>query len=127
MTLRTKTPFTIALAFVACAFPVACGLIGQSNRCDFRPKTPQCTDFRDTNAAYEVSQRALCATLNAAAGEGTFTGDATCDTTDMWGGCRTNAADGTKQTNWYYKSDKYKTIDDAKKECDSGMSWVDPQ
>jgi hypothetical protein len=45
----------------------------------------------------------------------------------MLGGCQTKNGDGSLQTNWFYKSDKYKTEDDAKKECDSNTSWVGPQ
>lgn len=122
MIVRTALFLTAGVSLLA-----GCGLVGDNTRCDLRPSTPQCTDWRGTNAAARVTQEALCKTLSATGTGGVFAAGSTCDTTDMWGGCQQAAGDGSKQTNWYYKSTQYKTVDDAKAECDKGMTFVTPQ
>ena len=117
----TRTTGLMVVALLA-----SCGLTSDNNRCDLRPKSDQCTDWRNTNAGYAVTQQAVCKTL-AVTGEGVYTSGAKCDITNMWGGCQVDTGVGGLQTNWYYKGTSYKTIDDAKKECDGGMKWVDPQ
>ena len=98
----------------------------QQARCDLRPKADQCTDWREFKGVSLATQQGVCTTLTQAKGGGTYTADQVCDLTNSWGGCQATSADGTKQTNWYYKGDKYKTIDDAKKECGSDQSFVGP-
>lgn len=89
--------------------------------CDLRPGKPQCTDVRKFKGPSLVTFQGVCTTLKASVQGATgYKEDATCPTTDMLGGCQASSGDGSLQTNWYYKSDKYKTEDDAKKECDSG-------
>ena len=105
----------------------SCGFIGgRSARCDLRPNTPQCTDWRNNLQPVWTVQESVCTTLGGTGAGGTFTASQTCPTTDMLGGCQVRAADGSLQTNWYYTSTKYKTKEDAKAECDNGMSFVDP-
>jgi hypothetical protein len=112
---------------VAAVLASSCGFIGgRSARCDMRPTTPQCTDWRNSLQPVWTTQEALCKTLGSTNVGGVFTAGSTCDTAAMLGGCQVKAADGSLQTNWYYTSDKYKTKADAQKECDSDMSWVDP-
>lgn len=104
-----------------------CGILGnRSARCDMRPQTPQCTDWRNSLQPVWTTQDALCKTLGTTGTGGTFTENQTCSTTDMWGGCQVRAADGSLQTNWYYKSDKYKTKESAQAECEKAMSFVEP-
>jgi hypothetical protein len=98
----------------------------QQARCDLRPKADQCTDWREFKGVSLVTQQSVCTTLTQAKGGGTYTADQVCDLTNSWGGCQTTSADGSKQTNWYYKGDKYKTIEDAKKECAGDQSFVGP-
>ena len=43
------------------------------------------------------------------------------------GGCQATFGDGSKQTNWYYMGDKYKTIESAQSNCDKSMTWLSPQ
>lgn len=126
MTARSRTLAVASLAFTAAAFAAACGALTKNNRCDMRPKIDQCTDWRGTNIGSEVTERGVCAALGAAGG-GTFTADATCEITNMWGGCQADFSDGSKQTNWYYKGGKITTLEEAKAKCDSNMKWVDPQ
>jgi hypothetical protein len=96
--------------------------------CDLRPGKPQCTDVRKFKGPSLVTFQGVCGTLKASVQGATgYKEDATCPTADMLGGCQSESSDGSLQTNWFYKSDKYKTEDDAKKECDSGQKWVAPQ
>jgi hypothetical protein len=105
----------------------SCGFIGgRSARCDLRPNTPQCTDWRNNLQPVWTVQESVCTTLGGTGAGGTFTASQTCPTADMLGGCQVRAADGSLQTNWYYTSTKYKTKDDARADCDTGMSFVDP-
>ena len=115
-------------ALVVVVLASSCGFIGggRSARCDLRPNTPQCTDWRNSLQPVWTVQEGVCGTLGATGAGGSFSANQTCPTTDMLGGCQARSADGTMQTNWYYTSTKYKTKDDAKAECDSGMSFVDP-
>jgi hypothetical protein len=105
----------------------SCGFIGgRSARCDLRPQTPQCTDWRNNLQPVWTVQEAVCATLGSTGQGGTFSANSTCPTTDMLGGCQARSAEGSLQTNWYYVSTRYKTKDDARAECESNMSFVDP-
>jgi hypothetical protein len=97
----------------------------QDGRCDLRPKKDQCTDWRDFSGPSMATMQGTCSSLTSAQGGGSWTEGARCDASGMWGGCQTKSADGTLQTNWLYKGDKYKTVDDAKAECDDA-TWVDP-
>ncbi|MCU0700334.1 MAG: hypothetical protein MUC96_27815 [Myxococcaceae bacterium] len=116
-------PLIAALVVVSSA----CGLVpGRSARCDLRPQTPQCTDWRNNLQPVFATQQALCMTLGATSAGGVFSEGQTCPTEEMWGGCQTRAADGSLQTNWYYKSEKYKTREAAQAECASAMTFVDP-
>lgn len=100
----------------------------QEARCDLRPGKPQCTDVRKFKGPSLVTFQGVCGSLEAASKDATgYQEDATCPITDMWGGCQTENGDGSLQTNWFYKGDKYKTEEDAKKECDSNTKWVAPQ
>ncbi|MBX7101776.1 MAG: hypothetical protein K1X89_28940 [Myxococcaceae bacterium] len=101
-----------------------CGLFGSKNsRCDLRPASPQCTDWRDLTTPTMTVQSMLCDSLKAT-GSATFTDGQTCPAADCLGGCQGSFGGGGKQTNWFYKSDKFKTADDVKKACDSDMSFV---
>lgn len=113
------------LAVLSTMIVAGCG--GSSARCDLRPSTPQCTDWRGQVAPVWVTQEALCRTLGTTSAGGTFTAGATCPVEEMWGGCQATLGDGSKQTNWYYKGQKYPTEADAQKNCDSGMAWLPPQ
>jgi hypothetical protein len=105
----------LLLGLAACDNP-----LGASDaRCDLRPKEPQCTDWRGTNPSERPTMQATCSTLTAAKGAGSFQDDGPCDTKGSLGGCQRTFGSGTKQTNGYFPSDKYKTADDAKKECSS--------
>ena len=104
---------------------VGCG--GNVARCDLRPNTPQCTDWRGSVSPVWVTQEALCRTLGATSAGGTFTSGETCPIEEMLGGCQATLGDGSKQTNWYYKSQKYPTEADAQKQCDNKMTWLPPQ
>ena len=100
----------------------------QQALCDLRPGTPQCTDIRKFKDVSLVTFQGVCSSLQSAKKDATgYKDDATCPTADMWGGCQTENGDGSLQTNWFYKSDKYETEEDAKKECDSNTKWVAPQ
>ncbi len=100
----------------------------QQALCDLRPGTPQCTDIRKFRGPSLATFQGVCGTLTAAKQNATgYKEGATCPTTDMLGGCQSTNGDGSLQTNWFYTSDKFKTEDDAKKECDSNTSWVGPQ
>src|SRR5690606_24460421 len=90
----------------------------QEARCDLRPGKAQCTDIRKFRGPSLVTFQGVCNSLKAASKDATgYQEDATCPTTEMWGGCQTENGDGSLQTNWFYKGDDYKTEDDAKKEC----------
>lgn len=105
----------------------SCGvLMGRSASCDMRPMTPQCTDWRNNLQPVWTVQESVCKTLGGTGVGGTFTQNQTCPTTDIWGGCQVRSAEGSLQTNWYYKSDKYKTKESAQADCDNGMTFVDP-
>jgi len=100
----------------------------QQALCDLRPGTPQCTDIRKFKGPTLTTFQSVCGSLTSAKKDATgYKEGATCPITEMLGGCQTTNGDGSLQTNWFYKSDKYKTEDDAKKECDSNTSWVGPQ
>jgi len=92
-------------------------------RCDFRPDKPQCTDWRKFQGPSMATMQGVCgATPNAS-----YTADQTCPVQDMLGGCQTESGDGSLQTNWFYTSDKYKTVDDVKKQCtDDKATFVTP-
>ncbi len=96
--------------------------------CDLRPGKSQCTDIRKFKGPSLITFQGVCSTLTGASKNATgYKEDATCPTTDMWGGCQASNGDGSLQTNWFYKGGSYKTEDDAKKECDSSTKWVAPQ
>lgn len=118
----------VGLSVSACSSVADVSPFGKKDgRCDLRPKEPQCTDWRDFSGPSMATMQATCASLvQAKGGGGGWTEGARCETTEMWGGCQSRSSDGTQQTNWFYKGEKYKTVDDAKAECDSGMTWVDP-
>ena len=95
----------------------------QNVRCDFRPKKPQCTDWRKFQGASTATMQGVCS----ATPDATYTSDATCPVQDMLGGCQTESGDGTLQTNWYYTGETYKTVDDVKKQCtDDKTTFVNP-
>ncbi len=97
-------------------------------RCDLRPGTPQCTDVRKFAGPSLATFEGVCGSLKQSKQNATgYEEDQTCPVTDMWGGCQSTSGDGSQQTNWYYKSDKYKTEADARAECDSNQSFVAPQ
>lgn len=102
-----------------------CG--GGNARCDMRPQRPQCTDWRGSLSPVWTVQEGVCRTLGSTSNGGVFTEGTTCPVEEMWGGCQATQGDGSKQTNWYYKSTKYPTEDEAKKNCDQGMVWLPPQ
>ena len=96
--------------------------------CDLRPGTPQCTDVRKFQGPSLATFEGVCGSLSQNKPNATgYQADKTCPTTDMWGGCQSTSGDGSLQTNWYYKSDKYKTEADARAECDSSQTFVAPQ
>ncbi|MFO0595249.1 MAG: hypothetical protein U0228_08090 [Myxococcaceae bacterium] len=113
---------SLVVVLVFLSLSSACGLGGGNYSCDFRPKSPQCTDWRDLIGP-AVTQQALCKTLNASAGEGAWTANMKCPATDSVGGCQTNTGAG-KQTNWFYAP---RTEADVKSECASdGTTFVTP-
>jgi hypothetical protein len=100
----------------------------KSALCELRPKADQCTDIRHFRGPSLVTFQGVCTTLVAAKQGGAgYSEGKTCSTTDMWGGCQAKSLDGSEQTNWYYKGSHYMTVDNAKSECSTGQSWVDPQ
>ena len=100
----------------------------QQARCDLRPVDAQCTDLRKFKGPSMITFQQVCNSLTSAKPGATgYAEDVTCPTAEMWGGCQSENGDGSLQTNWFYKSDEYKTEDDAKKECDSQTTWVGPQ
>ncbi len=99
----------------------------QEARCDLRPVDPQCTDVRKFKGPSLATFQGVCGSLTSAKKGATgYAEDAKCDSAASLGGCQTTNGDGSVQTNWYYAGDKYKTVDDAKKECSGGQSWVAP-
>ena len=126
-----RLTFAVSLPLlVACSSLVqeASPFSEQQALCDLRPGTPQCTDIRKFKGASLATFQGVCSSLKSAKPNATgYKDNATCPTTEMLGGCQAKNGDGSLQTNWFYKSDKYKTEDDAKKECDSSTSWVGPQ
>ncbi len=103
----------------------------KSGRCELRPAKQQCTDWRNYKGPSMLTQQGVCTTLANAVGGGKVTPEGwtegkTCDPSGMWGGCQTKSADGTEQTNWFYQSDDFKTIDEAKAKCDNA-TWVEPK
>ena len=118
--------YTLGLALaLGSVFAVGCG--GNNARCDMRPNTPQCTDWRGSLSPVWVTQDALCRTLGGTSAGGTFAAGATCPIEEMLGGCQATQGDGSKQTNWYYKSQAFPTEAEAKKKCDNQMTWLPPQ
>ena len=98
-----------------------CGFGGGNYACELRPKSPQCTDWRDL-VGPAVTQEALCRTLSAT-GEGTWKPNEKCPATESVGGCQTNSGVGL-QTNWFYPP---RTVDDVKAECaKDGTTFVTP-
>lgn len=96
-------------------------------RCDLRPVDAQCTDIRKFVGPSLVTFEGVCSTLAAAKQGATgYKEGEVCPSAEMWGGCQTASSDGSLQTNWFYKGDKYKTEEDAKKECDDSTTWVSP-
>ncbi len=126
----------LSITLAAAVLNVACSdIINAANpfgeqqaRCELRPGKSQCTDIRKFKGPSLVTFQGVCTSLTAASKDaGGYTEKSTCgDVSTMWGGCQTKSADGSLQTNWYYKGGEYATIDDAKKNCDSGQTWVDP-
>jgi len=102
-------------------FLSSCGLAGGNYACDLRPKSPQCTDWRDL-VGPSATQEAVCKTL-AATGEGIWKPNEKCTATDSVGGCQV-ASPVSKQTNWFYPP---RTTDSVKAECKSdGTTFVSP-
>jgi hypothetical protein len=96
--------------------------------CELRPGTPQCTDIRKFSGPSLTTFESVCGSLKSSKQNATgYKEGETCPTADMIGGCQTKNGDGSLQTNWFYKSDKFKTEDDVKKECDSNAPFVGPQ
>lgn len=110
------------VGLIACSAAEDLNPVPASNgRCDFRPKKPQCTDLRNYKAAVPAEQvmKGICV-------EGTSS-DGTCPVDGMLGGCQTANDSGSKQTNWYYSGEKYKSADDVKKQCeDDKATFVTP-
>jgi hypothetical protein len=126
---------SVALGAVLVVFGGGCDDVVQSAspfsekqaRCELRPGTPQCTDIRKFKGPSLITFQNVCDSLKAAkTGATGYQEGPTCETAEMWGGCQTENGDGSLQTNWFYKGDKYKTEEDAKKECDGGSKWVGP-
>lgn len=111
------------LAVVSLLMVVAssCGLAGGNYSCDLRPKSPQCTDWRDL-VGPAVTQEALCKTLSTT-GEGVWGPNMKCPATDSVGGCQTDTG-VSKQTNWFYPP---RTEADVRDECTKdGTKFVPP-
>lgn len=121
-----------ALALASSSF--ACSAVSdlsplgkKDGRCELRPKKAQCTDWRDFSGPTMATMQATCESLvSAQGGGGGWTEGQRCEVAEMWGGCQSKSADGTLQTNWFYKGDEYKTLDEAKAECSGGAVWVEP-
>ena len=125
MICRMRTLFF--LAAVSC---VGCGnlipLPSKDAKCDLRPRADQCTDLRGFKGPSLLTFEGVCTTLTKAKGGGTYTENATCDSSASLGGCQSSSADGSKQTNWYYAGTKYANAAAAMAECDSGQTFVSP-
>ncbi len=120
---RVVAGLSLVVALAACSG----NPLGASDaRCDLRPKAAQCTDWRGYAAPERPTMQATCTTLTTAKGGGSFQDDGPCDTKGSLGGCQATLGSGTKQTNWYYPSDKTKTDADARKECGADQSFVTP-
>lgn len=116
---------SFAILMVGCSDLLKASPLGtKSGRCDFRPKMSQCTDWREYAGPSMVVQQGLCTTM-AATGAGTWAEGKTCEVGGMLGGCQSTMGDGSRQTNWFYSGDKFKTVDDVKKECGSA-TFVNP-
>lgn len=104
------------------ALVTSCGFLpSQEGRCDLRPKSPQCTDIRNFVGPSLITFESVCNSLIAASdNQGTYTSNARCDSDKALGGCQTKNADGSKQTNWYYQSDKYPDVAAVQAKCDDG-------
>lgn len=100
----------------------------KQGRCDLRPADDQCTDWRKFSGPSMVAIQGTCSSLASAkpGAKGWEEGE-TCPTADMLGGCQTKSADGTEQTNWFYKGDDYKSADDVRTKCDQNTTFVTPQ
>ena len=126
-----KSAFARTLVSVSALVTVlglgSCGWTGGDYSCDLRPVDPQCTDWRGSLSPVWVTQEALCRTLGGTSAGGTFAAGATCPIEEMLGGCQATQGDGSKQTNWYYKSQAFPTEAEAKKKCDNQMTWLPPQ
>jgi hypothetical protein len=95
-------------------------------RCDLRPTEPQCTDIRKFTGPSLATFEGVCNSLrNSKPGATGYQEAEVCPSTEMWGGCQTKNGDGSLQTNWFYKGDKFKTEADAQAECDDA-TWVPP-
>jgi hypothetical protein len=118
------------LALLVAVSSLGCGnlipLPAHDAKCDLRPKKDQCTDIRGFKGPSLVTFEGVCATLKSATGGGTYTADATCDSSASLGGCQSSSLDGSKQTNWYYRGTKYADAAAAMAECDSGQTFVTP-
>lgn len=113
----------LALLVVALS---GCGsFFQQQARCDLRPRNDQCTDIRDFIGPSLITFEGVCTTLIAAHdNEGSYTANARCDSENALGGCQSKSVEGSKQTNWYYAGDKYKTEDDVRAKCDDDTEFV---
>jgi hypothetical protein len=114
----------VAVSSIGCGGLLA--LPSKSAKCDLRPKDDQCTDIRNFVGPSLVTFQGVCTTLTQAKGGGTYTENATCDSSASLGGCQSGGADGSKQTNWYYKSSSIPDTAAAKAKCDSDQTFVDP-
>lgn len=121
--LRAGYNTAMRTGFVLLALAVSgCGLTGGNYACDFRPQSPQCTDWRDL-VGPTVSQEGVCRTLNSASGEGVWKANSKCPATGSVGGCQTNTGLGL-QTNWFYSP---RTEQSVRDECTKdGTTFVTP-
>jgi hypothetical protein len=122
--------FSIVILGIACSdvIQTASPFSEKQALCDLRPGKPQCTDIRKFSGPTLATFQNVCNSLKASAKDATgYKEGQTCPVADMWGGCQSVSGDGSQQTNWFYKGDKYKTEADAKTECDSSSTWVGPQ
>ena len=74
-----------------------------------------------------ATMQGVCSTLASAKKDATgWTEGSTCASAESLGGCTTTSGDGTVQTNWYFKSEKYMTAEIAKMQCSSDQTWTGP-
>lgn len=101
-----------------------CGsLLGGDHACDLRPKSEQCTDWRNLIGP-TVTQEALCRTLGATNAGGTWLPNQRCAAEGSVGGCQTKSAPNILQTNWFYAP---RTEASVRQECmDDGTTFVTP-